>query len=84
MNFEEFASSLTPEQIEKSKACTSPQELVALAQKEGVEIPDELLDGIVGGRNIWDDYIIVLGDPREDFDESRIPEAYANGEDLGD
>ncbi len=41
--------SLTDEQKEKAKACKSMDELTALAAKEGVELPDELLDAVAGG-----------------------------------
>ena len=42
-------SDLTPEQIEKAKACTSAEELVEIAKAEGMELSDELLDTISGG-----------------------------------
>lgn len=41
--------SLTDEQKEKAKQCQSMDELMALAGKLGVEIPDELLDSVAGG-----------------------------------
>ena len=41
--------SLTDEQKEKAKACKTLDELTALAGKEGVELPDELLDAVAGG-----------------------------------
>ena len=41
--------SLTDEQKEKAKACKTPDELAALAGKEGIELPDELLDAVAGG-----------------------------------
>ena len=41
--------SLSPEQQERAKACKSPEELAALAEKEGFELTDEQLDGIAGG-----------------------------------
>lgn len=41
--------SLTDEQKEKAKACKTWDELTALAGKEGVELPDELLDAVAGG-----------------------------------
>jgi hypothetical protein len=40
---------LTPEQIEKGKACRTPEELLALAKEEGVELTDDQLDQISGG-----------------------------------
>ena len=44
---------LTAEQLEKAKACASASELVELAKDEGVELADEDLERIAGGRN-WD------------------------------
>ena len=40
---------LTPEQLEKARACKSPDELVELAKSEGVELNDEQLEAIAGG-----------------------------------
>jgi hypothetical protein len=40
---------LSPEQQEKAKACKSMEELAALAEEEGFELPDEMLEGVVGG-----------------------------------
>ena len=34
---------------EKARACRTPEELFELAKEEGMEIPDEELDGIAGG-----------------------------------
>jgi hypothetical protein len=47
MNFED----LTPELQEKAKACKSPEELLALAKREGIELSDEQLEGIAGGQD---------------------------------
>ena len=41
--------SLTDEQKAKAKACKTMEELTALAAKEGIELPDELLEGVAGG-----------------------------------
>ena len=41
--------SLTDEQKGKAKACRSMDELASLAGKEGMELPDELLDAAAGG-----------------------------------
>ncbi len=41
--------SLTDEQKEKANACKTLDELTALAGKEGVELPDEVLDAVAGG-----------------------------------
>ena len=42
-------SELTPEQMEKARACKSSDELVELAKAEGIELTDEQLDAIAGG-----------------------------------
>lgn len=51
---------LTPEQREKAKACTSAEELIALAQAEGVDLTDEQLDAVSGGKD-WDDCPLDCG-----------------------
>ncbi len=45
MDFDE----LTPEQIEKARACASADELFELAKAEGIELSDEQLDSVAGG-----------------------------------
>ncbi len=45
MNFED----LTDEQREKARACTTPEDLIALAQSEGVALSDEELSAVSGG-----------------------------------
>ena len=40
---------LTPEQLEKAKACKSGEELSAMAKELGYELSDEELDAISGG-----------------------------------
>lgn len=45
MNFEE----LTEEQKAKARACTSADELVALAKQESIKLSDEQLEAISGG-----------------------------------
>ena len=41
--------SLTDEQKEKAQACKTDEELLALAAREGIELPDEALDAVSGG-----------------------------------
>ena len=49
MNKKELLSGLTPEQIEKVKACKSTEELLKLAKEDGIELSDEQLQAISGG-----------------------------------
>ena len=42
---------LSPEQLEKARACKTPEELLALAKEEGYNLTDEQLENISGG---WD------------------------------
>ena len=48
MQFDE----LTPEQIEKAKVCKTADELLELANAEGVELTDEQIEQVSGGR-MW-------------------------------
>lgn len=40
---------LTPEQMEKARACSTVAELIDLAKSEGIDLTDEQLDAIAGG-----------------------------------
>ena len=40
---------LSPEQQERARACESPEELAALAEEEGLELSDEMLEGVAAG-----------------------------------
>ena len=40
---------ITPELREKAKACKSPEELLALAKKEGYKLSDEEMQAVSGG-----------------------------------
>lgn len=76
---------LNPELLTKAKACSTPEELVALVQDEGLELSDEVLEGVAGGD--WDNCSILyerLGDMRDDIDESDVPTAFMTGELRGD
>ena len=46
---QELLKGLNEEQIAKIKACKNKEEVLKLAKEEGMEIPDEALDGIAGG-----------------------------------
>ena len=41
--------SLTDEQRERAKACSSSEELMQLLGEEGIELPDDLLSEVAGG-----------------------------------
>ena len=45
MKFED----LTPEQMEKARACKTPEDVLALAKEEGYDLSDEELQSISGG-----------------------------------
>ncbi len=42
-------NSLTDEQKEKAKACKTADEFKEFAEKEGIELTDEMLDAVAGG-----------------------------------
>ena len=44
---------ISPELREKAKACTTPEELLALAKREGYKLSDAEMESVSGGR--WDD-----------------------------
>ena len=50
MNKEELLRGLTKEQIEKLNKCSSSEEILALAQEEGIELTDEQLAAVSGGQ----------------------------------
>jgi predicted ribosomally synthesized peptide with nif11-like leader len=41
---------ISPELREKAKACQTPEEMLALAKKEGYKLSEEDLEAISGGR----------------------------------
>ena len=40
---------LDPKQLERAKACKTPEEILALAKEEGYELSDEELEAVSGG-----------------------------------
>ena len=44
---------LSPELRERVKACGTPEELLALANDEGITLSDDEIDQIAGGRGKW-------------------------------
>ena len=53
MNFDELKN---PELQEKLMACKTAEDLVALAEAEGVELSDDQLESISGGIWLCDDH----------------------------
>ena len=50
---------MTSELLEKIKACTTKEEVAALAESEGLALDDEQLDALAGGINL-DSFISLL------------------------
>lgn len=51
MDFE----NLTEEQKAKARECRTAEELLGLVRNEGIELTDDQLDAISGGKD-WDDF----------------------------
>ena len=45
----DYKEQLTPEQLEKARACKSADELIELAKSEGIELNEEQLEALTGG-----------------------------------
>ncbi len=43
---------VSPEIIEKAKACETPEQIFALAKEEGIELTDEQMEIIAGGSKL--------------------------------
>ena len=48
-DFEEYIKDLSPELQEKARQCKTKDELMQLAAENGLEIPEEALEGVAGG-----------------------------------
>ncbi len=74
-------TNITPELMEKAKACTSPEELLELAHEEGRDLTDNDLDGIAGGwaDDCSDRSTAKIGDTRDDIDPARAHAEFVNG-----
>ena len=44
---------MSQELKDKARACKTPEEVLALAQEEGIALNDEELDQIAGGKGKW-------------------------------
>jgi len=65
MEFDE----LSQEQKERARACKTPEELMALAKEEGIDLSDDDLEQVAGGKGKWaheecDDFV-RQGKPRK-------------------
>ncbi len=65
MNYDEISQELK----DRAKACKTPEEMLALAQEEGITLSDAELEDIAGGKGKWahekcDDFI-RQGKPRK-------------------
>ena len=57
MNLENL--DISPELREKAKACKSPEELLALAKREGYKLSEAELEAVAGGGWSCDSYVYV-------------------------
>lgn len=46
-------TNISPELKEKAKVCKTPEEILALAKKEGYKLSEGELEGVAGGGNPW-------------------------------
>ncbi len=44
---------MTPEQLEEAKALQTPEEMLAYARDNGIDLTDEEMDVVAGGGNFW-------------------------------
>lgn len=59
---------LSPEQLEKAKACKTPEDIQALAKENGYELTNEELEGLSGGSSWCNIVCGIVEDPcREDY-----------------
>lgn len=49
MNFDELSQELK----DRLKACETPEEVLALAKEQGVELSEDDLDQVAGGKGKW-------------------------------
>ena len=81
MDFENL--DISPQLREKAKACTSPEELLALAKSEGYKLSETELEAVSGGSK-WTECRCKShknwpGDAREDIDPELAHADFVNG-----
>ena len=64
INIEEYIKDLSPELQEKARACKDAGELMELAGKNKIPLPDEALEAAAGGKDSSDD-VCPAGDGKE-------------------
>ncbi len=55
LNIEGYINDLTPELQEKARACNSIEELIDLADKNDLPLPDEAVEAVAGGKENMND-----------------------------
>ena len=79
---------LSPELREKAKACTSPEELMELAKREGYKLTETELESVSGGDWGSCDYSCdgyrpcpsaTFGDVRRGIDSEKAHDDFVNG-----
>lgn len=80
---------ISPELREKAKACTSPEELMELAKREGYKLTETELESVSGGGWTSCDYTCddsfricpraTLGDARSGIDPEKAHSDFVNG-----
>lgn len=82
MSADLFANVHVTEEVKaRAMAATTPEEVLAIAREEGIDLTEEQLEAINGGMD-WASP--GPGDTRDDIDEALVSEAFRRGEDLGD
>ncbi|MBQ9003914.1 MAG: Nif11 family protein [Eggerthellaceae bacterium] len=56
---------LTPEQQEKARTCKTPEDVLALARENGIELTEEQLDAVSGGS--WNECGTYTGNKHDRF-----------------
>ena len=54
---EKVCANWTDEQKEKAKSCKTLDELTAFAGEEGIELPDEAVNAVSGGKSVSGKYM---------------------------
>ena len=81
-------NNISPELREKAKACTSPEELIELAKREGYKLSEQDLEAVSGG-SAWTDSGCGsyhdpcknhnYGDTRPNIDSAQAHADFVNG-----